>query len=153
MKTNWLEVKEQYITSDVSLKELANEFSLSESSLRKRAATENWKEERNKHYTKVEQKTEEKTTEKIAELRSEDYKKFMELASVAENEVVEKALNYIRLLDKDSPEGTSLLQKNQKTIESAVATMERIHYPAHEDKPDNNITVVLSDDKMKEYFK
>ena len=149
MKTNWAEIKDKYITTDVSCKELANEFNLSENTVSNKCKKEKWRDER----AKFEQKRTEKTTEKIAELRSEDYKKFMELASVAENEVVEKALNYIRLLDKDSPEGTSLLQKNQKTIESAVATMERIHYPAHEDKPDNNITVVLSDDKMKEYFK
>lgn len=149
MKTNWEDIKLRYITSNVSYKELAGEFGVSESTIGTRAAKEKWSEEKEKHGKKVAKKTE----EKIAELRSEDYKKFMELASVAENEVVEKALNYIRLLDKDSPEGTSLLQKNQKTIESAVATMERIHYPAHEDKPDNNITVVLSDDKMKEYFK
>ena len=149
MKTNWAEIKDKYITTDVSCKELANEFNLSENTVSNKCKKEKWRDER----AKFEQKRTEKTTEKIAELRAEDYKKFMELASVAENEVVEKALNYIRLLDKDSPEGTSLLQKNQKTIESAVATMERIHYPAHEDKPDNNITVVLSDDKMKEYFK
>ena len=149
MKTNWAEIKDRYITTDVSCKELANEFNLSENTVSNKCKKEKWRDER----AKFEQKRTKKTTEKIAELRAEDYKKFMELASEAENEVVEKALNYIKLADKNDPQYTVILQKNQKTIESAVSTMERIHYPAHEDKPDNNITVVLGDDKMKEYFK
>ena len=149
MKTNWEEIKLRYITSNVSHKELASEFGLSEKTIMNRSSKENWKAEREKHKRKVGEKTE----EKIAELRSEDYKKFMELASEAENEVVEKALNYIKLADKDDPQYTVILQKNQKTIESAVSTMEKIHYPDHNEKVDNNITVVLSDDKMKEYFK
>ena len=149
MKTNWEDIKLKYITEDVSYKDLAGEFSLSERTIRTRAAKEKWSKERDEHKTNVRQKTK----EKIAELRSEDYKRFMELASEAENEVVEKALNYIKLADKDDPQYTVILQKNQKTIESAVSTMEKIHYPDHNEKVDNNITVVLSDDKMKEYFK
>ena len=97
MKTNWEDIKLKYITEDVSYKDLAGEFSLSERTIRTRAAKEKWSKERDEHKTNVRQKTK----EKIAELRSEDYKRFMELASEAENEVVEKALNYIKLADKD----------------------------------------------------
>jgi len=149
MKTNWEDIKHKYITTDVSCKELASEFGLKENTVSNRCTQDKWAEEKKKFKEKCTKKIE----EKIAELRAEDYKEFMVLASKAENEVVEKALNYIRLFDNNKPEFTSLLQKNQKTIESAVATMERIHYPAHDEKADNNITVVLSDDKMKEYFK
>ena len=69
MKTNWEDIKLRYITSDVSYKELAGEFSLSERTIRTRGIKEKWTEERAKHKSKVSQKTE----EKIAEIKAEAY--------------------------------------------------------------------------------
>lgn len=148
MKTNWEDIKLRYITTDVSLKELASEFDLSESSLGKRAAAEKWTDERKKHYKKVEQKTE----EKIAEIKAEAYAEITKLSCEGQKLFVEKAIDIAKGIDAEDKTNILYIHKCQKTVESAVATMDKIMNPQHEENKDNTIRLVVGDD-IKEYAK
>ena len=148
MKTNWLEIKERFITGNVSHKELANEFGLSEKTIMNRSSKENWKEQKENYRKKVGEKIEEKTSE----YKAQAYENIMKKACGAENLIVEKAINLVKDAQLEEKQDSQYVHKCQKIIESAVATMERVRFPQKEEETkDNNITVVL-DDSLKEYF-
>ena len=53
-KTDWLAIRQAYITSqDITLKELADIFGISESLILKQSAKENWTEKRKQYKEKV----------------------------------------------------------------------------------------------------
>ena len=148
MKTNWAKIKQKYITENVSLKELASEFSLSESSLMKRAANEKWTDEKKKYCRKVEDKIQERVADEIA-------KAYQEVVLIAKKELIEEAKLIVEIrknIGEDTQYAESRVNKCTATIKEILNTLEHHAYPQREDKADNNITVVLSDDKMKEYF-
>ena len=53
---DWNRVRREYVSGSKSLRALADEYSCSQSTLRKRAANEKWTEQRNDYRAKVEQK-------------------------------------------------------------------------------------------------
>lgn len=53
---DWNRVRREYVSGSKSLRTLADEYSCSQSTLRKRAANEKWTEQRNDYRAKVEQK-------------------------------------------------------------------------------------------------
>lgn len=53
---NWNEIKAEYIAGGTSYRNLAAKFNISQSTLRKKAAKEQWTEQRNKAGAKTEQK-------------------------------------------------------------------------------------------------
>ena len=146
MKTNWLEVKETYITGNLSYPELAKEFGLSESTIKKRAMNEKWTDQRNEYRTKLERKIEEKR----ATLDAKDYIERMKKADEVEKIMLNKVLTYAKELDINKPSDIVYFHKAQKTIESIVQTTDKIYNKDNQEQ-DNNITVVL-DDSLKEYF-
>lgn len=146
MKTNWLEIKETYVTSDLSYKELAKDFGLSERTVRERAGKEKWKEDKVKYQTKLSQKIEEKKST----LDAKDYIERMKKADEVEKIMLDKVLTYAKELDINKPSDIVYFHKAQKTIESIVQTTDKIYNKDNQEQ-DNNITVVL-DDSLKEYF-
>ena len=52
---DWNRVRREYVSGSKSLRTLADEYSCSQSTLRKRAANEKWTEQRNDYRAKVEQ--------------------------------------------------------------------------------------------------
>ena len=71
MAVDWLKIKTEYINGGISYRELSERHSISQSTIRKKAAAENWTdakaEQRNKIGTKAEQKTVEKTSEALSD--------------------------------------------------------------------------------------
>ena len=63
---NWDEIKLEYVTSDVSYRDLADKFGVSFSSLSKMAVKDKWAKERKKHRKKVVTKAEQKIVVKKA---------------------------------------------------------------------------------------
>ena len=63
---NWDEIKLEYVTSDVSYRDLADKFGVSFSSLSKMAVKGKWAKERKKHRKKVVTKAEQKIVVKKA---------------------------------------------------------------------------------------
>ena len=68
---DWKKVKNQYVTGHMSLEEVAEQFGISSSTIRKRAAAEKWTEERERHRNNFGTILEQKTTEKISDSESE----------------------------------------------------------------------------------
>lgn len=68
---DWVAIKTEYVTGKASLQELAGKYGLSQSTIRKRSASEQWVEQREEHRNNVETLTEQKTAEKIADAESE----------------------------------------------------------------------------------
>lgn len=71
MAADWLKIKSEYVSGNVSYRELSEKYGVSQSVIRKRAAAEKWTgtktEQRNKIRTKVEQKVAERTAEMEAD--------------------------------------------------------------------------------------
>ena len=149
MKTNWEELKNKYVTSDITYKDLAKESGVTYSAIEKRARAEKWKEERRKHCENIANKIQEGVADGIA-------KAYQEVIELAKQELIEETKLIIEIrknIGDDDQYAESRVNKCSATIKDILNTLEHHAYPQREDKTDNNITVVLSDDKMKEYFK
>ena len=72
MAANWLKIKNEYINGDISYRKLAEKHSVPFPTLRDRATSEGWKEQRDKHRNKVVTRTEQKSVEKTSEALSEE---------------------------------------------------------------------------------
>lgn len=66
-KANWEKIKTEYITGDISQRKLAAKYGVSVNVLSKRAASEKWTADRDKHRRKTVEKAIQKTAEKQAD--------------------------------------------------------------------------------------
>lgn len=66
MSVDWLKIKTEYVTTQISTRDLAQKHGVPYSTLRKRAEKENWSEERKKQGRKVSAKVAQKITETVA---------------------------------------------------------------------------------------
>ena len=72
MAVDWLAIKTEYINGGISYRKLAEKYGVSQSTIRKRAATEKWADLREEQRNKIGTKTEQKTAEKISDALSEE---------------------------------------------------------------------------------
>ena len=72
MAVDWLKIKTEYINGDISYRKLAEKYSIPFPTLRDRATTESWKEQRDKQRDKVVTQTEQKIIEKTSEALSDE---------------------------------------------------------------------------------
>lgn len=147
MKTNWEDIKLRYITSDVSYKDLAGEFSLSERTIRTRAAKEKWTEEKDKHKSKVSQKIKEGVTDELVET----YTKAIRLAKQELIEEIELIVSIRKNIGEEDQYAESRVNKCSATIKDILNTLEHHAYPQREDKADNKTVFVVGQD-VKELF-
>lgn len=68
---DWLEIKTEYVTGDLSLQKLSQKYGVAQSTIRKRSANEHWVEQREEHRNNVGTLTAQKSAEKIAETEAE----------------------------------------------------------------------------------
>lgn len=151
MKTNWEEIRQKYITSDVSCKKLANEFGLSERTVQARATRDKWQEERSKFVQKCAKNFEEEVLPALQEI-------YKETATLAANELKEEVEQTIRIRKSIDEQEEDKPEKRVRYCAANIAlmldTLEKHAYPEREQETnDNNITVVLGDEKLKEYIK
>lgn len=67
-KHNWGKIKTAYVTSEMSQREVAKKYGVSESQLSVRASNEGWVQLRREHRCKVQEKAQQKAAEKKADL-------------------------------------------------------------------------------------
>lgn len=86
-KSIWIEIRKKYVTSDLSYKQLAQEFDVSAAAVAKHGKNEKWPEKRKKHREFIARKAEEKIAKKEAN-------KLAKLITAADNmaEVINKAM-------------------------------------------------------------
>lgn len=96
---NWEEIKLEYVTSDMSYRELSEKFGISFSTLSKTAVKEKWSRERNKHRKKVATKAQ----QKIETKKAKSLAKEMEIAE-AISDILKAAVSspeqFVELRDK-----------------------------------------------------
>lgn len=151
MKTNWEDIKQKYITTDVSCRELADEFSLKESTVSTRAQKEKWSAERRKFKQKKAKNFEENVIPKLVSI-------YEETVIMAANELKEEVEQTIRIRksidEKEEERPETRVRYCANNITAMLDTLERHAYPEREqEQNDNHITVVLGDEQLKEYVK
>ena len=77
---DWAKAKREYVTTGLTLREVAADNGISYSRIRKVAAKEKWQEQRNRQRTRAEQKTVEKTADLEAEARTILYRAALDMA-------------------------------------------------------------------------
>lgn len=147
MKTNWLEVKERYITTNVSCKELASEFGVKESTVEGRCKREKWQEERADFVRKYT----EKVKEGVADELVETYTKAIRLAKQELIEEIELIVSIRKNIGEEDQYAESRVNKCSATIKDILNTLEHHAYPQREDKADNKTVFVVGQD-VKELF-
>lgn len=149
MKTNWEEIKTEYKTTDVSYKELADKFNVNKKTLESRALREKWADERKAFKGELRQELEGAAIE-------ENIKTFKEASEIIRKELMIELVKNIDIRKNITDDEqwaekriSTCIDNNKKVYE----TLDKMAYPQREDKTDNNITVVLGDEKIKEYVK
>jgi len=148
MKANWEELKNKYVTSDITYKDLAKESGVTYSAIEKRARAEKWKDERRKHYDNVAKKIQEGVADELA-------KAYQEVVSIAKKELIEEAKLLVEIRKNIKPEdqyAESRVNKCSLTIKDILNTLEHHAYPQRDEKSDNNAVFVVGQD-VKELFK
>ena len=79
-KPNWIEIKNEYITSNISQRKLAEKHDIPYITLRQRAEKEKWYAEKKKNMDKVIAMTAQKTMEKISEKLADSQAESVEAA-------------------------------------------------------------------------
>lgn len=139
MKVNWEKIKNEYITdSSTSYEKLAVKYGITKTAISNRAKKEKWVEERERNLTE----TCTKIQEAVIEDNIEFYKDLQKDIKEATKIIVNKTIATANSLDQDEQFVEKRLNTCQKTIESAINTIEKICFPQHE-TTDNNITVIL----------
>lgn len=72
MAVDWLKIKTEYVSGNVSYRKLAEKHSIPFPTLRDRATSEGWKKQRDKQRNEVVTKSEQKTVEKITDAVSDE---------------------------------------------------------------------------------
>lgn len=151
-KANWDKIKNEYITSRISYRNLAEKYNVSFSTLKDRAKREEWFKKRKEFRNKVDTKTTQKQ-EKIAESRAEILEDIEQKILSVERDVIIDATNTIKklMLMKNeyrvSPDYCKVRQSTQKTLESALSTIHKIKYPP-ENEHDKHVAFVVSKELM-----
>ena len=149
MKTNWEEIKQKYITTDVSCRELADEFSLKESTVSTRAQKEKWSAERRKFKQKKAKNFEENVIPKLVSI----YEETAIMAATELKEEVEQTIRIRKSIDEqeeDRPEMRVRYCANNITI--MLDTLEKHAHPQREEDKKDNQTVFVVGQDVKELF-
>lgn len=107
--TDWNKVKNEYITSSISLRELAKQYDISYSTMSKRANKEKWNEQRNQNGIKMASKTVEKIIEKQSNDIADGLTRLNDLAfrmleklEAAVDEIDEKEMSIVTQVRKNT---------------------------------------------------
>ena len=124
---NWNEIKAEYIAGGTTYSELAAKFNISHSTLRKKAAKEQWSEQRNKAGAKAEQK--------IIEAVSDDQAK----KAVTNISLIDDIYNAtLQQLKTKAESGKLKTYELESVIRSASKIGEQIGYKPHGDGSDGD---------------
>lgn len=108
---DWNKIKQEYIRSHKSYRQLAEKYGCSESTLRKRAAKEHWSAARNSFGTKKERLFIEKTAEKTAEKEADAAARLVYLADRVLDKV-EAAIDELDMHLTTSKNRTKIIEYN-----------------------------------------
>lgn len=149
-KVNWDKIKNEYVTSRISYRDLAEKHEVPFDTLKYRAKKEKWVEKRKEFRHKVATKSQQKQ-EVIAENRAEFIEDLEKKILEVEKDIIIDATNTIKkfmayglAIDKDVCNAKAA---TQRTIESALNTIHKIKYPP-ENEHNKHVAFVVSKELM-----
>lgn len=151
-KVNWDKIKNEYVTSRISYRDLAEKHEVPFDTLKYRAKKEKWVEKRKEFRHKVATKSQQKQ-EVIAESRAEILEDIEQKILLVERDVIIDATNTIKKLMnmnneyRVSPDYCKVRHSTQKTLESALNTIHKIKYPPEKEN-DKHVAFVVSKELM-----
>lgn len=89
--SDWQKIKNEYISTNISYRKLAEKYNVSFNTLKDRAIRENWSELKNEQHHKIITKIQQKTAEKIAETESNYVINFAKINHLLSKKIVEMA--------------------------------------------------------------
>lgn len=112
----WRKIRLEYVKGKTTLKQLAEKWGLSESTIRKRASNEGWKKRKHKLDTKVEQKT----LERLCDARARE---FEQIAHVNDRmtEVLDNLVSFIQQQKPNKYDDLRGVESLTKAIGQVVA--------------------------------
>lgn len=79
---DWINIKNEYISTNISYRKLAEKHGVSRSNLEKRAKAEKWADLRKQQHGKIEEETQNQTADKIAETNADYIKELIEMSGL-----------------------------------------------------------------------
>ena len=116
MAANWAKIRNDYINGKGSYRALAEKYGVSQSTLRQRAAREQWSNSKAEQTAKIRTRVEQKTVEKIADTES-DVAAIMSRIRLKLTQKIEQAVDNMQELD--SAELRKLVQSFKDMSEAA----------------------------------
>lgn len=110
---DWLKIKNEYINTDISYRELAKKHNVSFNTLKARAIKEKWRELREKQHNRITMAVQQKTAEKVAT---------QEAARVA---------RILSLADKLADKLEQAIEQTDQYMAKRTTRMETTQYDAH----------------------
>lgn len=106
---NWIKIKNEYISTDISQRKLAEKYGISFNTLKAKANKEKWNDEKKKQYHNITTKVQQKTVEKIVE---DGVNRVADITRICDK-ISEKLERAVDLLDDDNIDTHKLRQVTQ----------------------------------------
>ena len=97
---DWINIKNEYINTNISYRKLAEKYGVSRSNLEKRAKTEKWADCRKQQHGKIEEETQNQTADKIAESNADYIKELIKMSGLT-IEAAKKAISQLEATYED----------------------------------------------------
>ena len=144
-KTDWTAIKTEYVTGNISTRELAKKRKVSYAQLAEKCRKEKWTEARKKAQSKTIAKAEQKITDKTAKTIAET----VDITAEAKKVLHQIALNMARKID-EAMAGCTLEELARKGLRSreltgAAKDIEEILHIDGAEETDKGVTVVIEE--------
>lgn len=133
-RVNWDELKNEYINTNISQRELAKKYGVSATAVANKCKVQKWVEQKEKQLSKTCAKVEQKTAEKIAERKSEEVAKNYDLFGLLQEKLMEELRaikpnepnKKIRWTDEDGIMHEEMYESSAKHLATIVSALSKI---------------------------
>ena len=147
-KVDWLKVEKEYVRTKISQRELAKKYKVSEVQVARHSKEGNWVKKRKQFVSKM--KAELKKSDEVAAVdKAKVYANIMDKSLYVEQKLLDQTLQTAMAIDMFDDNAINDIKSAQKTIESIVATTEKICFPEH-DQTEQHIKITM-DKETKDY--
>lgn len=137
--TDWNKIKIEYVTTDITIRSLAEKYNVHYSTIGQRASKEKWKEQRKQNINKTQTKTLDIVASKKAKIQA---KKILAIEDVA-SELLQKtiqATSEVNLYPVNNEDGKTTFEQglirvaNVKTLSDVLINLDKLRKEGSEDK-------------------
>lgn len=155
----WQEIKNEYVTTDISIRGIQKKYGIPYNRIRDRADVEGWNNERDDFRAKINRKS----IDLLVEHKAEECTRAFRVANV----ILDKIEEIVENIDTTSPDALRDIKSATSSIkdlkeigffradldkQEQMARINKLRKDAEEEQKDTNITVIIDDD-VKKYCK